>query len=116
MNLQLPSRCDVCLKFLTEDKDLAIEESRFQLIKIMDHGFLKWPSNIVVESIIMVWKCFSIIEQNESLMKQFSAGPSREILVQLSLTLIELESNEDWRRSCQECSILGGIFLVNWLQ
>ena len=54
MKLQLPSRCDVCLKFLTEDKDLAIDESRFQLIKIMDCGSLKRPSNIVVESIIMV--------------------------------------------------------------
>ena len=71
MKLQFPSRCDSCLKFLTVDKDLAIDESKFQLIKIMDRGSLKWPSNIVVESIIMVWKCFSIIEQNESLMEQF---------------------------------------------
>ena len=57
----------------------------------MDHGYLKWPFNIVVESIIMVLKCYSIIEQNESLMKKFSVEPSIEILIQLSLTLIELE-------------------------
>ena len=111
MKLQFPSRSDVCLKFLRIDKDSAIDESRFQLIKIMDRGSLKWPSNTVVESIMMVWKCFSINEQNESLMKLFSAGPSREILVQLSLTLIELKSNEDWRRSCQECSTLGWVIL-----
>ena len=49
---------------------------------------------------------FSIIEHNESLLRQ-STGPSREILVQLSLTLIELDSNEDWRRSCPNCSTLG---------
>ena len=73
----------------------------------MDRGSLKWPSNIVVESIVMVWRCFSIIEHNESPLRQFSTGPSREILVQLSLTLIELDSNEDWRRSCPNCSTLG---------
>ena len=51
IEIAVPSRCDVCLTFLTKDKDIAIEESR--LIKIMDRGSLKWPSNTVVESIII---------------------------------------------------------------
>ena len=101
------SKCDVCLKFLTEDKDILFDTPKFQLINVIDLGSLKWPSNIVVDSIVMVWRCFSVIEQNESLLKMFSTGPSREILVQLSLTLIELDSNEEWRINCQKCSTFG---------
>ena len=86
---------------------LLFDYPKFQLIHVIDRGSLKWPFNIVVDSIVMVWRCFSIIEQNESLWKLFSTGPSREILVQLSLTLIELDSNEEWRRSCQNCSTFG---------
>ena len=101
------SKCDVCLKFLTENKDILFDTPKFQLINVIDRGSLKWPSNIVVDSIVMVWRCFSVIEQNESLLKMFSTGTSREILVQLSLTLIELDSNEEWRINCQKCSTFG---------
>ena len=56
---------------------------------------LKWSPNSVVDSIIMVWKCVYEIKHNESLMKQITAGPSLEILVQLSLMLIELDISEN---------------------
>ena len=48
------TKCGTCLEFLTEDKDITVDESKYQLILIMDRGSLKWPSNIVVKSIVMV--------------------------------------------------------------
>ena len=103
------SKCTTCLSLLTEIKDMEFEEpsdSKYKLIQIIDRGSLKWPSNSVIEAIVIVWKVISSIENNLTLMDNFMTGPSRSILVSLSTTIIENEYAEFWRGVCKDCGIL----------
>ena len=64
------NKCQSCLSFLTEDKEMEIEEpseSKYRLIQIIDRGSLKWPSNDVIEAIITLWKVFSSIESQQTI-------------------------------------------------
>ncbi|KAI6651128.1 Transposable element P transposase [Oopsacas minuta] len=103
------TKCQSCLLFLTENKEMEIEEpsdSEYRLIQIIDRGSLKWPSSDVIDAIITLWKVFSSIESQPSIFNNFITGPSRSILIQLTTSLIEDEQAEVWRVMCDECGTL----------
>ena len=50
-------------------------------LDFIDRGNLKWPSDIVLDAVVLVWKVFRVIEQDNDLLTQFAAGSSRKILV-----------------------------------
>ena len=80
------SNCEACLSMLTQDKELEIVdlEDKNKLIQLIDRGSLKWPSHIVIDVIIVVWKIFVAIENEKFLMLRFLSGPSRNILIKLT--------------------------------
>ena len=47
------------------------------------------------------------IEQNDHLMQTLIAGPSRKILIQLAIDLIDENHCESWRERCTGCTALG---------
>ena len=67
------------MSLITQDKELEIvgTEDTYKLIQLIDRGALKWPSHIVIDAIIIVLKIFITIENDETLMRRFLAGPSR---------------------------------------
>ena len=73
----------------------------------MDRGSLKWPSDDVVDSIVVLWKIFMKIEEDEVLKKLFYCSPSRQMLIQLAERVLVDEYSEYWRRSCPNCATLG---------
>ena len=85
--LQQSVKCDACMSLITQDKELEIvgTEDTYELIQLIDRGALKWPSHIVIDAIIIVIKIFITIENDETLMRRFLAGPSRQILIQLTI-------------------------------
>ena len=51
---------------LTIDKDLLVDKefvSQYKLLEISDRGRLKYPTEIVLESVVTLWKIFSIIQK-----------------------------------------------------
>ena len=108
------SLCNDCLIFLTEDKLLYVDEpleSKFKLIELIDRGNLKWPSEAVIDAVIIVWKLFVLIERNDKMMNQFVSGSSRKILVELATTKIESVQSEIWRNKCVHCDQFGWNYL-----
>ena len=74
------TNCHHCVQKLTENKDIEISETtKYDLVRYIDRGSLKWPSDIVIESIIVLWKIFTKLDENESLKKQFYSSPSRKV-------------------------------------
>ena len=72
-------------------KALECEDSDLTLIHLADRGGLKYPSDEVINAVITLWKILYRIEQNNNLMRQFLAGTSKTILIQLSISRIEFE-------------------------
>ena len=104
------SKCESCLKILSEAKTFEIEEdmdNKYTLISLLDRGSLIWPSDRVLESTIYLWKILVRIEQQQYLMEKLISGPSRKILVQLVVQLIDENESEAWRDRCLECDKLG---------
>ena len=102
--------CTECRFFLTEDKDLHIEEppdSKYKLVEIIDRGSLKWPSDTVIESILILWTTFKKIEKVPELWDAFLIGPSLKILIELTIRLLETQRSEDWRNTCPNCETIG---------
>ena len=65
--------CRICRDVLTIERDLLVDEpdatSQFKLLELSDRGGLKYPSEIVLESIISTWKIFICIENDRELME-----------------------------------------------
>ena len=71
------TNCHICVLKLTENKDIEISETtKYDLVRYIDRGSLKWPSDIVIGSIIVLWKIFTKIDENETLKKEFYFSPS----------------------------------------
>ena len=106
-------KCDTCMSLITQDKELEIvdTEDTYKLIQLIDRGALKWPSHIVIDAIIIVLKIFITIENDETLMRRFLAGPSRQILIQLTIILIEESQSINWRNTCSFCNVQGWTIL-----
>ena len=83
--LQQSVKCDACMSLITQGKELEIvgTEDTYKLIQLIDRGDLKWPSHIVIDAIIIVLKIFITIENDETLMRRFLAGPSRPVFLNL---------------------------------
>ena len=61
------AKCLLCLELLTKDKDLDLgDATKYDLVKYVDRGSLKWPSDLVVESIVVLWKIFMKIAEDEA--------------------------------------------------
>ena len=50
--------CGAYSSRLTQDKELEVVDFQdtYKLIQLIDRGSLKWPSHIVIDVIIVVWK------------------------------------------------------------
>ena len=110
-------KCQSCLSFLTEDKEMEIEEpsdSKYRLIQIIDRGSLKWPSSCVIDAIITK-KLFSAIENQPGLLGSFVTGPSRKIRIHLTITVLENEQADIWRDMCNSCGTLMSDILAKLL-
>ena len=94
--------CEKCLSMLTQDKELEIVdfEDENKLILLVDRGCLKWPTHIVIDAIIVVWKVCVAIENEKLLILRFLSGPSRNILIQLATLYVEDTKSENWRNIC----------------
>ena len=107
------SHCHIYQDLLTIDKDLLIDDTsnpQFKVIELSDREGLKYPSQIVMDSIIVVWKNLltSKIEHKSELMSVFLKGPSRKIIVDLTHNYLEnTEGFEIWRNSCASCRVCG---------
>ena len=90
---------------LTQDRDLEVVdiEDKNKLIQLIDRGALKWPSHIVIDVIIVVWKIYVAIESEKLLMQRFLSGPSRNILIKLATLYVEETQSENWRNYCICC-------------
>lgn len=68
---------------------------------------MKYPSELVLQSIVDVWKIIISIESSNDLMAMLVEGPSRKILVDLSTNhILETECNF-WSNVCSSCGIGG---------
>ena len=77
---------------LTVDKEFLLDldlDSQYTLLQLTDRGGLKYPSEPVLNSILVLWKTFSAIENNKELLAKLVSGPSRKILVELTLMYLE---------------------------
>ena len=112
-------KCQTCLSFLTEEKDMDIEEppdSKYKFIQVVDR-FTKmtkqlYPgSNSILEAIVTLWKVLSTIVLNDAdLHNSFISCLSRNILVSITTSIIENEHSEQWR-SFVVCVVhSGGIY------
>ena len=73
---------------LTIDKELLMEQpqdSRYSYLIIVDRGSLKWPSDVILDSVVILWKIFVSIDNNKSLLLVLAQGSSGQILVSLGI-------------------------------
>ena len=79
------------------------EDSDLNLIHLAGLGGLKHPSDEVLNVVITLWKVLCRIEQDNRLMRQFLAGTSKTILIQLSISRLEFENFDFWRFEYHSC-------------
>ena len=94
---------------LTIDKDILVDEaflSQYRLLELSDRGKLKYPSEVVLESIVTLWKIFSIIQNNIELVNALVEGPARKILVELALnSIVDSNDCDVWENTFPSCNI-----------
>ena len=86
------NKCSTCLHFLTIDEEFLLdhsEESKYQYLEFVDRESLNWPSDVVLEAVVMMYKIFVVIDKDNSLMSVLTNGPSKQILVSLSIKHVE---------------------------
>ena len=105
ISISTTSICYNCVSLLTHDESFSLEceDTDLNLIHIAGRGGLKYPSDEVINAVIALWKILYKIEQDNCLMKQFVAGTSETILIQLSISRIEFENFDFWRFECPSC-------------
>ena len=87
------TKCSMYLKFITIDKDFLFEQpldSKYSYLEIVDRGSLKWPSDRIVDAVVVLWRIFVAIDGDNSLMSVLIQGASRQILVSLGIKQIEI--------------------------
>ena len=99
----------MCTDVLTFDKEYPLEfdsDSQFKLLELTDRGELKYPSEPVLSYAITLWRILVSIENNEELSNLLVDGPSREILVELTMIYIEDDTNINlWKSNCTTCDV-----------
>ena len=112
---------------MTIDEDFIFDEDsqpEFKLLQLTDRGGLKYPSEFIFESIVTLWKSLiaslyyyfifestvtlwkSLIanESKDNLMAILMQGPSRNILVEVTLIFFE-ENGAIAKSSCISCGV-----------
>ena len=101
--------CQMCTDVLTFDKEYPLEfdsDSQFKLLELTDRGKLKYPSESVLSCVITLWRILDSIENNEELSNLLVDGPSREILVELTMIYIEDDTDINlWKSNCITCDV-----------
>ena len=112
------SPCLICRDLSIINKEILVDESfefRYQLLQLSDRGGQKYPSELALESLIIVWKILTIIQSNSELMSLLVLieGQTRKILVTLAFgSLTGLDSGfEGWRTTCPSCNVKGSTIL-----
>ena len=106
--------CNECMLYLTKDKYFHIEDpqhSKYKILEFIDRGNLKWPSDIVLDAVVLVWKIFRSIEQSSMLLAQFASGLPIKTLVDLSIKCLEDAQYEHWRNQCHNYELFGWDYL-----
>ena len=94
----------MCPDTLTFDKEFVFDvesHSEFKLLQLTYRGGLKYPSEPVLNSVITLWKIMIAIENNNQRLTLLVDGPSRRLI--LELTLIYMENDDDidiWKSNC----------------
>ena len=66
-----------CVMCWTENKYLHLDDppdSKYKMLEFTDRGDLKWPSDIVIDAVVLFWKIFRLIVQDNDLLIQFVSG------------------------------------------
>ena len=66
----------------------------------MDRGSLKYPSRYVVKCLCILYETLLKIDNRESLSKEFYSGPSRSLLMSISMNLIAERYSDVWKDRC----------------
>ena len=90
-------------------------DSAYTLLQLIDRGSLKWPSYCVIEAIVSLWKIFKSIEEDPLLFIDIVNGPSRHLIVKITLKIIEEGESKGWRDSCPICDTVGWDIIVKLL-
>ena len=84
--LKLFPHCTDCQNFLTSPKDIEVDnDTGFSLIDLLDRGSLKYPSESVFESVLIIYEIFLKIDSSSRLSRLFYEGSCRRNLVQLAI-------------------------------
>ena len=87
--------------FLTFPKEIEIyNDTGFSLIDLLDRGSLKYLSESVYESVVIMYEIFIKIENDSSLSKIFYESSCRKNLIQLAILDVEQKHSEIWRGWC----------------
>ena len=105
--LKRAHNCEFYRVLLTIDQDIIFDTSTFKLIEIMNRGGLKWPSEIALHLVVLVWKVFISIGRNQQIWKLFVVGRCRNVLVQLSKNILGSTDGDHWRDTCSQCNTEG---------
>ncbi|KAI6657338.1 hypothetical protein LOD99_86 [Oopsacas minuta] len=104
--------CHLCSQQLTENQDIEITDTiKYDLIRYIDCSSLKWPLEIVIESIVVLWKIIIKIDENETLRKHFYSSSSRKVLIQLTENMLADNFIQHWRDNCKGCDTSGWTIL-----
>ena len=99
--LKKSNGCQSCHEFLTTNNYLEVNNdigSEYSLIELVDRGSLKYPSPLVIESVSTLYEIFLKIDWCDRLNKEFYSGPSRSMLVEISMFVIA--ENFAWKDWC----------------
>ena len=99
--LKQSRECLDCKKFLTSPNDIQVyNDTGFSLIDMLDRGSLNYPSEIVYQSVSIMYELFLKIKSHPGLSKSFFEGSCRRKLVHLTILVIEKKHSEVWRDWC----------------
>ena len=70
------------------------------MTEFLDRGSLKYQSEIIYQSLIIIYEIFLKIDNHSHLSKLFYERSCRRKLVQLSLIVVEEKYSEIWRQWC----------------
>ena len=60
---------------------------------------------------VLVWKIFRLIEQDNDLLIRFASGAPKKTLLELSIISLEDAQCEHWRNKCPNCNLFGWDYL-----
>ena len=65
------TECLDCKMFLTSRQDIQVFKHGFSMIEFLDRGSLKYPSEIVYQSLLIMYEIFLKIDNHSHLCKGF---------------------------------------------